>query len=371
VTVPAVDTAAARVAARHPRLICILPAFIVCLAGVLLAAFLLAQPVTFGFSLDGQRVIDDRLTLTWSHLLAPFHQHLNLVPIAIWNRLAAVFGTASSTPFLAFLLLTHVTLATAATSLLTVRIGPVLALAFGLPLVLLGSAHFNLLAPWQILFTLTLMGGLVAVWASIPLERTWPRMAAVVGSLVFAVMCSNLTLFIAMALGLWFLIDDRRVQLRELIPLAVVFGAWFITWGRTGLGSDSEPTSTTAILAIVPYTITGIVSGVGGMIGLGPLAGAFILGALAVGFRPPRPMLAFFIAIAAMFAVGAMFRYMSGTDQALTSRYITLVAYMVVFGILAAGYRPPVRPAIALGVSVLVVIGNLVILARELPTYLA
>jgi hypothetical protein len=245
-----------------------------------------------------------------------------------------------------------------------------MALAFGLPLVLLGSAHFNLLAPWQILFTLTLAGGLVAVWASIERDRTWPRRIAVIAGLTFSVLCSNLALFVALALGLWFLLDGRRRQIVELLPAMVVFGVWFLTWGRTGLGSDGSPASTGAFLAIIPYTITGIVSGVGGMVGLGPLAGAFILGALAVGFRPPLPMLAFFVAIAAMFAIGALFRYMSGTDQALTSRYITLVAYMVVFGILAAGYRPPARGAVALGISALVIVGNLAILVRELPTYL-
>ena len=357
-------------AARYPRLSLILPALIVCVAGLVLSALLLALPIGFGFSLDGQRVIDERLTLTWSHLLKPFHQHLNLVPIAIWNRLAVVFGTGSSTPFLAFLLATHVMLATATTALLTVRIGPAMALAFGLPLVLLGSGYFNLVAPWQILFTLTLLGGLVAVWASIDRTRTWPRRIAVVAALTFAVLCSNVSLFIILAMTLWFVMDSRRHQIGELVPAALIFGVWFLTWGRTGLGSDGSPTSTEAILAIVPYTITGVVSGVGRMIGLGPVAGAFVLGVLAVKFRPPSPMLAFFIAIVAMFAVGSVFRYMSGTDQAQASRYVTLVAYMVVFGILAAGYRPPVRASVALGISLLVVVGNLVVLAQELPTYL-
>ena len=122
---------------------------------------------------------------------------------------------------------------------------------------------------------------------------------------------------------------------------------------------------------MVPYTGLALVSGAGGMIGFGPIAGGFLLGAMAMKFRPPKPMLAFLVAIVAMFAVGALFRYMSGVDQALASRYITLVAYMTAFGILAAGYRPPVRPTAALLLSVLVVIGNLVILAQALPTYLA
>ena len=365
------EDALAEAEARHTTLAWVVPAAIVCIAALILSAVLLALPITFGFSLDGQRVIDERLTLTWSHLLKPFHTHLDLIPIVIWNRMAVIFGTASSTPYLALLLATQVALATATTAALARRIGSVMALAFGLPLALLGSAYFNLVAPWQILFTLTLLAGLVCVWASIDRDRTIRRQLAVAVFLILAVLTSNLAVFITFALVLWFLTDGRTNQLRELVPAMVVFGVWFVTWGRTGLGADGTPATLDSILSVVPYMILGIVSGAGGMIGLGPIAGAFLLGALAMRFRPPRPMLAFLIAIVLMFAVGALFRYMSGADQALTPRYITLVAYMTAFGILAAGYRPPVRPSVALVLSVLVVIGNLVILATALPEYLA
>ena len=358
-------------AEHHRTLAWLAPAVIVCLAGLVLSAILLALPIGFGFSLDGQRVIDERLTLTWAHLLKPFHTHLDLIPILIWNRMAVVFGTVSSTPYLALLLATHVSLATATTAALARRIGSVMAVAFGLPLALLGSAYFNLVAPWQILFTLTLLAGLICVWASIDRDRTVPRQLAVAIFLILAVLTSNLAVFITFALALWFLMDGRANQLRELVPAILVFGLWFVTWGRTGLGADGSPITSASILAVVPYTALGLASGAGGMIGLGPIAGAFLLGALTMRFRPPKPMLAFLIAIVAMFAVGALFRYMSGADQALTPRYITLVAYLTVFGILAAGYRPPVRPAAALVLSVLVVIGNLVILALALPEFLA
>ena len=348
----------------------VVPAAIVAVAAVALSVVLLLLPIGFGFSLDGQTVVDKRLPMTWGHLLKPFHQHLDLVPILIWDRMAVVFGTASSTPYLAFLLGTHVVLATATTAALARRIGSVFAVAFGLPLALLGSSYFNLIAPWQILFTITLLMGLGALWASIARDRTMVRRLAVTGFLVIAIMTSNLAVFITLALGLWFVLDGRRGQLLELAPAAVLFGLWFLTYGRTGLASDGQPATLSSILALIPYTASAIGSGVGGMIGLGPLAGAFVLGALAVGFRPPLPMLAFLVGIFAMFAVAALFRSSSGPEQPLTSRYIYLVAYMTAFGIIAAAYRPPVRPSIALGLSLLAVAGNLWILARELPTYL-
>jgi hypothetical protein len=347
------------------------PAAIVCAAALALSAVLLALPITFGFSLDGQRVLDERLPMTWDHLLKPFHSHLNLVPIAIWDRMAAVFGTASSTPFLALLLATHVALSTLTAAALSRRVGPIYAVALGLPLALLGSADFDLVAPWQILFTITLLAGLGAVVASIDRERTIARRIAVATCLVIAVLTSNVAEFIILALFLWHWLDDRRAQMIELAPAVLVFGAWFIAYGRAGLTSDTSPFTLRAVLSIAPYTALAIASGVGGMIGLGTLAGAFASGALAARFRPPRPMLAFLIAIVAMFAVGALFRSFSRADQAMTSRYIYLVAYMVAFGIIAAAYRPPFRPALALGLSVVAVVGNLVMLARALPGYLA
>jgi hypothetical protein len=349
----------------------IAPAAIVCAAALTLSAVLLGLPITFGFSLDGQRVLEQRIPITWDHLVQPFHSHLNLLPIAIWDRMAAVFGTGSSTPFLALLLGTHVALSTFTAAALSRRVGPLYAVAFGLPLALLGSADFDLIAPWQILFTITLLAGLGAVVASIDRDRTIARRIAVAGCLVIAVLTSNVAEFIILALLLWYWIDDRRAQIIELAPAVLVFGAWFLVYGRGGLTTDTSPFTVRAVLSIVPYTALAIASGVGGMIGLGSLAGAFTSGALVARFRPPRPMLAFVIATVAMFAVGALFRSFSRPDQALTTRYIYLVAYMAAFGIIAAGYRPPIRPAIALGFSLVAVVGNLVMLARALPGYLA
>ena len=45
-------------AERHRTLAWLGPAAVVCLAGIVLSAILLALPIGFGFSLDGQRVID-------------------------------------------------------------------------------------------------------------------------------------------------------------------------------------------------------------------------------------------------------------------------------------------------------------------------
>ncbi len=63
------------------------------------AAILVVTRGGFPLERDGLLVVTKRLPATWETLLTPFHEHLNLVPIAIWDRIAAVFGTQSPTPF--------------------------------------------------------------------------------------------------------------------------------------------------------------------------------------------------------------------------------------------------------------------------------
>jgi hypothetical protein len=323
----------------------------------------------FPFELDGLRVVTARLPATWETLLTPFHTHLNLIPIAIWDRLAVWFGTSSTTPYMVLLLGTHIVLATATTALLARRIGPAYALAIGLPLGMLGSAHYNYLAPWQVLFTITLLAGLVAVWASIARRRTPLSRLTVVVALLVGVMSSNATLFVILAMWLWLATDGRPRQVLETLPALILFALWFVTYGIGGLGSDGNPLAVRAILLLVPYTLIGIASGAGGAVGLGPLAGAFVLGILAVRFRPPAPLTAFLVAIVAMFMVAALFRYMSGAEQASTSRYVMLAVYMAAFGLAAAGVRPTIPQARALAIGVVAAAFNLVTFAIALRRY--
>ncbi len=90
------------------------------------------------------------------------------------------------------------------------------------------------------------------------------------------------------------------------------------------------------------------------------LVGAFVLGVLAVRYRPPAPLVAFLIAIVAMFIVASLFRSMSGTNQAAGSRYVTLSVYLATFGLAAAGPKITIGRVRALAVGVFAAACNLV-----------
>jgi hypothetical protein len=299
---------------------------------------------------DGATVINERLPPTLRTLARPFHEHLNFVPIALW---AVLPGTAAK---LAALLVAHVVLALATVAFLVHRIGLIPGVATALPLALLGTAHFDLIMPWQILFPIPLILGLGAIAASIPKERTWLLRGIVVVCVGVAAASSNVGLFLGLALGLWFVIERRWWQIAELLPAAIAWLAWFVLIGRRATFNGGFRPSLDAI----PYMLVGVTSGVGGVAGLDFRAGAVIL-VLAVAWviwkrvRVPSAVLAFFASVCVMFFVLSAFRPggVSGhISQAAAGRYIYLTGFMLAFG-LALG-APRLRKARWLPAALLV-----------------
>lgn len=303
---------------------------------------------------DGATVINERLPPTLRTLVRPFHEHLNLVPIALW---AVLPGTAAK---LAALLVAHVVLALATAAFLVHRIGLIPGVATALPLALLGTAHFDLIMPWQILFPIPLILGLGAIAASIPKERTWLLRGIVVVCVGVAAASSNVGLFIGFALGLWFVIERRWWQVAELLPAAIAWLAWFVLVGRRGTFDGSFRPGLDAI----PYMLVGVTSGVGGVFGQNFWAGAVIL-ALGVAWviwkrvRIPSAVLAFLASIFVMFFVLSAFRpggVGGHVTQAAAGRYIYITGFMLAFGLaLGAPRIPKARwlPAALLVVSLL------------------
>jgi hypothetical protein len=288
---------------------------------------------------DGATVINERLPPTLRTLARPFHEHLNFVPIALW---AVLPGTAAK---LAALLVAHVMLALATVAFLVHRIGLIPGIAAALPLALLGTAHFDLVMPWQILFPIPLLLGLGASAASIPKERTWLLRGVVVVCVGVAAASSNVGLFLGLALGLWFVIERRWWQIAELVPAAIAWLVWFIVDGRREtFDSGFRPS-----LDAIPYMLVGVSSGVGGVAGLDFRAGAVII-AVAVAWavwkrvRIPPAFLAFFATTFVMFFVLSAFRpggVGGHIGQAAGGRYIYITGYMLAFGLALAAPRMP------------------------------
>ena len=308
--------------------------------------------------------------MTLGSVFMPYHEHMNAVPIVMWDRLTAVFGS-SSPSFLLVLLLTHVALATGTAGLLIARVGPAAGFSLALPLALLGSAHYDLVMPWQIVFTIPLLCGLVAVWLSMPPARTLGRRLGVCLALTIGVCSSNAGLFVIFALLVWFLFDDRRLQVWELVPPSVVWLAWFVTVGVTGLQDDGAAHAT--LDALIPYVVTGIASGLGGLGGLGPPFGGLVLVCVLWWVVARRPfvhpaMAGFALAIIALFAAASLFRSYGSAEQATASRYVYLVGYFIAFGVAVAAPRIW-QPHRLIPVAILAAGLNMISLASALPTY--
>lgn len=312
----------------------------VALAASVMALAVLALKAGAPITEDGAQILADRYPLTIDSALQPFHAHLNFVPIVLWG----ILGVGPQ--LLALLLVTHVALAIATAAFLVRRLGPVPGFALSLPLAVLGSAWYDLLMPWQILFSLALLAGLGAAWLAVPRERPADRRLWTLLLSVLAVTTSNAGVFAVGAVGLWLVLERRWRQLSELVPAGALWLAWFLTRGIGG--ADAQ--GLTASLAAVPYTLTGLASGLAGWAGLPWQAGYMLLGfvaAWAVLRRPtiPSAIVAYGVTIVAMFFVLSFFRWQL-VEQAATGRYVYLVAYLLAFGIGIAAPRIRARPAL-------------------------
>jgi hypothetical protein len=347
----------------------ILPILAIGASAAALAGFVFILKASTPIWDDGALVLSNRLPITLASALKPYHEHLNLVPIAIWALLDWLFGSSTWT-FLAVLLLTHFALATGTAALLVARLGNVAGFALVLPLALLGSAHYDILMPYQIVFTIPLLCGLIAVWLSIPRDRALRRRIGVAGALLIGILTSDVALFVILAMGIWFLLDGRWRQIGDLLPAMAVWFAWFVTIGRNGL-NDGWHSATVG--AIIPYTLTGIASGIGGLAGLSPtFGGLFLVAGLVVvvvrRWRPGPAYIAFAIALVAMFATGSLFRSYGSANQATANRYIYLVGYILVFAMATAAPKIA-HPWRLVPVAIVASVLNLIAFAIALPGY--
>ena len=346
--------------APRDRLIALL---VVAIPAIALAAYIYLLKHDTPIWGDGARVINERLPPTARSLLKPFHAHLNAVVIALW---AILPGTAAK---LGAMRVTHVVLATATTALLIRRLGIIVGAALGLPLALLGSAHFDLVMPWQILFMIPLLLGLVAILASEPRARTWVLRGVVAVSIGIAVASSNVGLFIGFALGLWFVLERRWAQILELVPAAIGWGLWFLRFGSNGVRETDFPPT----LGAIPYTINGLAAGVGGVAGLGRYGGMLLIAALIIyvlyrRISIPKPVIAVTAALIVMFVFLSGFRSASGLTGSVGSRYVYITCYLLAFALIMAAPRIP-RTRWWLVASALATSLNVVIFFHALPTY--
>jgi hypothetical protein len=319
----------------------------VCAAAVTVGAVLLWATRGYTFYFDEWTFILSTNS-SWTYYLQPHNEHPAMFPRLIYTVLLNTIGLRTYVPYMAVLLALHATNVVLLFELVRRRAGDVVGIAAALFLLVLGAGWENLLWAFQIGFVGSVacgLGALLALTQSEPPHPREPRSASLSGPprmvgrprvamvLLFAsLMFSGIGLFFWGAAAVWLgLTPTRRRQLVWLMPIAVVFTAWYIAYGHAGgPGTPAQPQSFADWLASLPlYVVWGLGASLAGLIGeAGELGLVLLLPALAVigltwrRHRPDAFALGVVAAMIAFYLVLGFNRAQFGYQQSGAGRYV-------------------------------------------------
>jgi len=320
------------------------------------------------FFADEWTIISDR-TVTLEDLVRPFNEHWLAVTIVVYRALLGFVGMSSYVPYLALLAILHVTVAILVYALVRRRTLPWIAVGITLIVLLFGSGFENLFWGAQIGFVgATAMGlGALLLLDDVPTLPGPGRAAAATGLLIVAVMTSGYGLFMLGLVGLDVLLDRRRRKwvVPLLIPVAL-YGAWYVTLGRSTIATFGNPFTPETLAALPRFIVDGMATAFGSAAGGGAIVGWILIVALAVwiGYLAahrrsiPRRAVACLLAIAAEYTIVGFVRTRLEVDASLYTRYAYLSGILALIAAASLIGRPSIpiarRPfAVAVGVVVL------------------
>ncbi len=337
----------AKVRVPHARLLVVLAALVVSAA-----ILLLTRSYTFYF--DEWAFILSAPDWTLTTYLEPHNGHPAMLTRLIYAALLATVGLRSYLPYMAALLALHATGVVLLFELMRRRAGDLIGIACAAMLLVIGAGWENLLWAFQMSFVGSVACGLGMLLA---LESTARRRMAIVAALLTAsLMFSAIGLFFGIAAGVRLAATrDRRREVVWLVPVAVVFGAWFVTFGLHSAQSTSA--SANGNLLVLPvYTLWGLGASVSGIIGEGGWVGIPLL-VLAIGavaftwWRHGSDGLALGTAagLVAFYLVTGLARGQIGYEQSGAGRYVYVgaVFWLIILGDVARRlpWRGTWRPA--------------------------
>ena len=341
-------------------------------SGVLLIA--LQSHLTFVFD-DWDPLLDRR---AWSahDLLRPHLDHILLGTTVVYKAIQEIIGMESLLPYA--VASTSVFLLSAALLFVYIRcrVGEWLALAGVLPILFLGTASGDLLAPFQIFFFGSMASGLGALLVIESEGRRRDLFACTLLSISFAFseLALPFVLGVAVAIGL-----DRGPVRRAyvvLVPL-LLYALWYAGWGHTA----PSALSFSNVAHSLGYVLEGLAAGVASLFGLTTgsavnadlgrplLLGLILIAALRIRSGPPVSRwfwVSLIVLLSFWFLTAFNAMPLRPPD---TSRYqyigavlLLLVAADLADGLARAGWIPIV---IALGVAAASVAGNLAALHQD------
>lgn len=288
-------------------------------------------------------------------LLLPHNEHLSVTLVALYRLLVGTVGTVSYWPYLGVTFLLH--LIVAGIVFVVVRREATLAWAIGAMAVVLvlGSGGDDIL--WA--FQSGTIGAVAAGMGAVVVAPRRPALAAVL--LTVALVTSGAGLAFAAGTGLHLLLTRPRALPWLLLP-AIIYGTWFVAYGRSAVG---EP----HLMELPAYVLTGLAASAAGAIGSTSLVvGSVVLLALAFGYgwarSIPPVVLSLLASGVAFFTVAGLARAGLGPEQATAPRYVYIVAPSIIIAgvVLLARVRRPAGPVLGAVLLVIAITGNLVLM---------
>jgi hypothetical protein len=248
---------AAAVRVPHARLIAIGAATVVGLVILWLSR-------SFNFYFDEWDFILAAPSWTPASLLEPHNQHPSMLLIAVYAALLNTVGLRSYLPYMGVLLALHAATVVLLFELVRRRAGDLIGLAAAALLLVLGAGWENLLWAFQIGFVGAVACGL-GMLIALDGRRTSRRLAVAMALLTASLMFSGVGLVFGVAAAVLLLTTrGRRRDVVFLLPIAIVFGAWYVAFGRSGAALSAGN-----VVALPLYIAWGVGSAIAGLAGLG------------------------------------------------------------------------------------------------------
>jgi hypothetical protein len=273
----------------------------------------------------------------WGRVLfEPHNEHWSTAPILAYRAVYAAVGLRSYLPYVAVLVVLHVTAAHLLWRVMNrVGVAPLVSTGLAAVFAVLGSGYENLLWAFQIGFVGSVAVGLahlLLVDHDGPFGRR-DRLAWVVA--VVGLLFSGISVIMTVTSGVSVLLR-RGVKdaLATVAPPAAVYVLWFAAVGHEGLGSGGGRAE--SVLDAPAYLWTGLSSALEGASGI-PAAGA-VLVILVLGWLlrhgaatrlPSAPATAMAVGAASLFAMLAAGRSGYGVEQATASRYLYIAVALL------------------------------------------
>ena len=240
------------------------------------------------FFLDEWDFLANRTAFNLHDLFLPHNEHLVALPVLVYRGLWWLFGLRTYRPYQLVIVLLHLALCLLVRTVMRrVGVRPWTATLVASILVFFGSGYQNIVLPFQITLVGSVVFGLVHLLLA-GHEGPWDRrdslgLAAGLGALL----CSGVGVSMVIAVGVAVLISRGwRPALLHTLPLAAIYGVWFVAIGHEGYTRATKHGGPADIARFVRVTVADTFDAIGHFRGVGVVLGALIVVGLVLAWRP-------------------------------------------------------------------------------------